>query len=80
MQRQIEFHEWEYESEIFSETALFTSDEIELHLVVTPLEDGGVEADLLKGPDIIWREWMPTVASAKRAVEMRARKEFLKAA
>lgn len=59
---------WEREDEIYGEAAAYVTADQVYDLTVTSMAAGGVEADVVTD-HVIWREWFPTVESAKRAVE-----------
>lgn len=77
MQADRVFTGWEAEQEVGGEAAMMMAGQTALDMAVTPLADGGVECDLIDGAEVIWRQWMPTVESGKRAVERQARRQFL---
>lgn len=79
MQTEIIFTGWEVEPDVHGEAAMMKAGKTALDMAVTPLEEGGVECDLIDGAEVIWRQWMPTPESGKRAVETAARRRFLRA-
>lgn len=65
---------WQAEADIYGEAGEYMAGDRVLDLTVTPLSAGGVEADVIDGDAVVWREWRPTIASAKAAAMAAARR------
>jgi len=65
--------DWRPEADIYGETGEYVAGDRGLDLAVTPLAAGGVLADVIDGAAVVWREWHPTISSAKAAAMAAAR-------